>query len=86
MPSAKPKSLKYLEIYNALSRDISSGRWGAGARLPSESELVKTFGVSRITVSRAMRDLQNDGIVERRAGAGSFVRQAAGAPIYSLDY
>lgn len=43
--------------------------------MPSEADLVRQFGVSRITVSRAMRDLQAAGLVERRVGAGSFVAQ-----------
>jgi DNA-binding LacI/PurR family transcriptional regulator len=41
--------------------------------MPSEAELMETFGVSRITVGRAMRDLQRDGVVERRPGSGTYV-------------
>ena len=65
---------KHRQIYAALRRDIQSGRLGHGARLPSEAELGQTFGASRITVGRAMRDLQVAGLVERRAGSGTFVR------------
>jgi len=46
----------------------------AGARLPSEADLGRRFGASRITVGRALRDLQTAGLVERRAGSGTFVR------------
>ncbi len=57
----------------ALWRDIQSGRLKKGDRLPSEAELVRTFGASRITVGRAVRDLQREGMVERRAGSGTYV-------------
>ena len=65
---------KHRQIYAALRRDIQSGRLADGARLPSEAELGQTFGASRITVGRAMRDLQVAGLIERRAGSGTFVR------------
>lgn len=67
---------KYQQVYSALRRDIQSGRLGSGARLPSEAELVRKFGASRITVGRAVRDLQVAGLVERRAGSGTYVRPA----------
>jgi GntR family transcriptional regulator, arabinose operon transcriptional repressor len=65
---------KYRALYARLRRDIQSGRLTPGQRLPTEAELVRASGASRITVSRAMRDLQAAGLIERRAGAGSFVR------------
>lgn len=69
---------KHSRIYDALSRDIRHGRWQAGDRMPSEAELVDHFGVSRITVSRAMRDLQTAGLVERRRGSGTYLKRAGG--------
>jgi GntR family transcriptional regulator of arabinose operon len=68
-------SPKYQQVFNNLRRDIVSGRYGPGDRLPSEVELVKRFGSSRITVGRAVRDLREEGLVERRAGSGTFVRK-----------
>ncbi len=65
---------KHRQIYATLRREIQSGRLADGARLPSEAELGQTYGASRITVGRAMRDLQVAGLVERRAGSGTFVR------------
>lgn len=67
-------SPKYQRVYSALKRDIQSGKLKKGDRLPSEAELVKAFGASRITVGRAVRDLQAAGLVERRAGSGTYVR------------
>src|SRR5437763_13930820 len=67
---------KHRQVYSSLSRDIHSGRWKLGERLPSEAQLVLRFGVSRITIGRAVRDLQAAGLVERRAGSGTFVKRA----------
>ena len=67
---------KHRQVYNALRAEITAGSFTTGQRLPSEADLVKTFGASRITVGRALRDLQQDGLVERRAGSGTYVRRA----------
>lgn len=75
---------KHQQVHGALERGIRSGRWKAGDRLPSEAELVRQFGASRITVGRAVRDLQLAGLVERRAGSGTFVR--AGRPSGALSF
>ena len=83
----QPKSApKYRRVYDALEQAIRGGRWQPGARLPSEAELVGQFGASRITVGRAVRDLQRAGLVERRAGSGTYVkaRSAAGALSFGL--
>ncbi len=76
MPGATRQAPKYQQVYSALRRDIHSGRLASGDRLPSEADLVRLFGASRITVGRAVRDLQTAGLVERRAGSGTFVRSA----------
>lgn len=64
---------KYQEILKKLQTEISSGKYKPGQKLPSESELVRRHGVSRMTVFRAMQDLQNQGTIIRRAGSGSYV-------------
>jgi len=74
MVKGPPPARKYQQVYSALRRDIQSGRLAKGDRLPSEADLVRLFGASRITVGRAVRDLQAAGLVERRAGAGTFVK------------
>ena len=71
---------KHQQVYQALQREIQSGRLKRGDRLPSEAELVRTFGASRITVGRAVRDLQIAGLVERRVGSGTYVRGAGREP------
>ena len=78
----KPAQSKHARIRQTLIDQIASGRYDAGQRLPSESELVKTFGVSRPTVNRALRELQLTGLIDRRAGSGSYVRADAAAQGY----
>ena len=70
---------KHEQVRQTLADAIASGQYEPGQRLPSESELVKTFGASRPTVNRALRELQLAGIIERRAGSGSYVRGDAAA-------
>jgi GntR family transcriptional regulator of arabinose operon len=67
---------KYRQIYDSLKQAIASGTYQRGQRLPSESELVKSFGASRLTVGRALRELQLGGIIDRRVGSGSYVSGA----------
>ena len=68
------KQPKHREISWQLRAEIASGRYAAGARLPSEPQLVKKYGVSRPTVARALLDLANEGLIDRRAGSGTYVR------------
>ena len=69
--SAKPM---YQKIRERLERDISGGRYAAGEKFPSEAALVGRFGASRITVGRAVRELQERGLLDRVAGSGTYVR------------
>ncbi|MBV8970117.1 MAG: GntR family transcriptional regulator [Verrucomicrobia bacterium] len=57
--------------------EIAEGQYNATQRLPSEMQLVRRFSVSRPTAARALRDLQSEGMVDRRVGAGSFLRKGA---------
>jgi GntR family histidine utilization transcriptional repressor len=68
-------SPQYLKVKNHLREGMASGRWVAGDLLPSESALVAQFGVSRMTVNRALRELHQEGMVERLQGVGTFVAQ-----------
>lgn len=68
---------KYREIFEKIQGDIASGRYKPGQRLPSEAELVRRYGASRMTVFRAMRELQTLGVITRRVGSGTFVSQVA---------
>ena len=79
MTATRAELPKYQKVYATLRREIESGRWKPGDRLPSEADLVRTFDTSRITVGRAVRDLQSVGLVQRRAGSGTYV--AAAKPV-----
>ena len=68
---------KHQIISNELRAEITAGLYDRDGRLPSESQLVERFGVSRPTVARALRDLCSDGLIERRAGSGSYIRDQA---------
>jgi GntR family transcriptional regulator of arabinose operon len=78
-PVQAPARPKYRQVFDALSEQIAGGGLRPGDRLPSEADLVRRFGASRITVGRALRDLQVLGLIERRVGSGTFVRRPAAA-------
>ena len=65
---------KHNEISGFLETEIAAGRYKDGDRLPSEVQLVQKFSVSRPTVARALRDLESKGLIDRRAGSGTYVR------------
>jgi GntR family transcriptional regulator len=63
------------QLYLVLHDEIDRGVLAPGEALPTEQTLCDEFGVSRITVRRALADLAEHGYIERRHGVGSFVRQ-----------
>jgi GntR family histidine utilization transcriptional repressor len=73
--SASPALALYEQIKAFITHKIQDGSWSAGHRLPSESELVAQFGVARMTVNRALRELVEQGRIVRVAGVGSFVAE-----------
>jgi GntR family transcriptional regulator len=62
------------QLFLMLREQMSRGTYGPGDALPTEEALCGQFGVSRITVRRALQDLEAEGFVERRQGRGTFVR------------
>ncbi|WP_165969773.1 GntR family transcriptional regulator [Nonomuraea terrae] len=68
----------HVRTRRALEARIRGGQWGPGTRIPTEAELCQEFGVSRITVQRALRDLADAGLIVRFRKRGSFVAQAVG--------
>jgi GntR family transcriptional regulator len=72
----------YHQVYLVLRDKIVSGAYGADGLLPGEPALVQQFGVSRITVKRALNDLAAEGFVRRRRGLGTrVVSGGAGKPV-----
>lgn len=69
---SQARAARYEEIADHL-RDLVD-RAGPGERLPSEAELCEQFGVSRMTARHAVQQVEAEGLIERRRGAGTFVR------------
>lgn len=76
-PSLSGRLPQYAQIAQRLLEDIASGRYPDDALLPAEPELCRMFGVSRVTVRGAMRELELRGLIVRRSGVGTRVRSAA---------
>jgi DNA-binding LacI/PurR family transcriptional regulator len=70
---------KYRLIFECLKEGILFGEYARGARLPSENDLVRRFAVSRMTIVKALKELQHLGLVERRVGSGTYVKAQAQA-------
>jgi len=70
----------YARVKQHLKAGLAAGRWPPGALMPSEAELVAEFGVSRMTVNRALRELQAEGLVARTQGVGTFA-----APLHPVS-
>ncbi len=68
---------KYAEIRDTLRGEIAAGKYGAGRPFPSEAMLARRFGAARHTVVRALRELQSQGVLTRRQGAGTVITGAA---------
>jgi len=75
VPTRSAASLQplYLQVKRHILDNIRSGKWGTSTRVPSENDIVRSFGVSRMTANRALRELRDAGVLVRVAGVGSFV-------------
>lgn len=70
--AARPAQPPYARVKKFLKDGLAAGRWPPGSLMPSETELVARFGISRMTVNRALRELQSEGLVRRTQGVGTF--------------
>lgn len=68
--------VSYRDIKAAVIRRIRTGRWPPGSQIPGEVELAVDFGCARATVNRALRELAEDGLLDRRRKAGTRVAAA----------
>lgn len=69
---------KHRAITSQLATEFLAGKYHQTGRLPSEMQLVKRFGASRPTIGQALRGLQEQGLIERRAGSGTYASNGAG--------
>ncbi|MCT7834832.1 MAG: GntR family transcriptional regulator, partial [Lactobacillus iners] len=63
----------YIKIHNQLKKDIENKKYAVGARIPAERKLALEFNVSRMTLRQAIKTLEDEGILERRLGSGTYV-------------
>lgn len=84
MPERKPERklervseplARYLQVKQYILDRIAGGSLTVGMMIPSENQLVKEMGISRMTVNRAFKELEAEGHIVRRAGLGSFVAE-----------
>jgi GntR family histidine utilization transcriptional repressor len=80
MVSPETVGAPYQRVKQHLKDGLAAGRWPPGALMPSEAELTAEFGVSRMTVNRAIRELQAEGLVQRTQGVGTFA-----APLHRVS-
>lgn len=73
--TAAPKIAPFEQVKQHLKSRLASGHWTPGALMSSEAELVAQFSVSRMTVNRALRELQFEGLIDRVQGVGTFAAQ-----------
>ena len=72
-----PSRSKYERLRDHLVQQMCLGRLKAGQALPSEQRLVESLGIARTTVRQAMAALENDGLIRRVQGKGTFVEEGA---------
>ena len=78
--AGSPLPAPYSRVLHHLKTGLGQGHWPSGARMPSEAALVAQFGVSRMTVNRALRELQAEGLITRVQGLGTFA-----APLHRVS-
>jgi len=74
-----PEGVKARQVYLSLCDQIADGRLSDGDNLPGEQRLAENFGVSRVTIRRALESLSDAGLVEKRVGSGTIVRAKSSA-------
>lgn len=82
--AAKPLPL-YMQIAELLARQIKAGWWRTGERLPTEAELAQRLQVAVGTLRKSLAQLEDQGVLERIQGSGTYVRKVQGTQrIYEL--
>ncbi|MFF1299974.1 MULTISPECIES: GntR family transcriptional regulator [unclassified Streptomyces] len=66
-------ALVYMVVADDIARRIEAGELKSGDRVPGELEMASTYGIARMTVARAIKELRERGLVQTVRGKGSFV-------------
>lgn len=72
---AETRITKYMTIKNDLQNKILTGVYRPGDLIPSDNELMQTLGVSKSTITQALKQLESEGYITRKQGKGSFVSE-----------
>lgn len=75
---------KYVQVAELLVREINAGHWRKGERLPVEAALAKELKVAVGTLRKALASLEEQGLLERRQGSGTYVSQPPKEAVYQL--
>jgi GntR family transcriptional repressor for pyruvate dehydrogenase complex len=78
----KRKGVKQ-QVFDQLRDQIVAGAWPPGSKIPSENELTRKLGVSRVSLREALHMLASLGLVESRQGGGTFVREYTGEVMFN---
>lgn len=65
----------YKKVKEALAEDVKAGRYKPGEKIPTEPELEKIYGASRITIRRAVAELCQEGVLNKQQGSGTYVSE-----------
>ena len=76
---------RYIEIKKSIQDDILSHRYQLGEKIPSERELAVQYGVTRVTLQKAMHILEQEGFIERIHGKGMYVTKVIEDNVYMLN-
>lgn len=76
---------RYIQIKNSIQEDILSHRYQVGEKIPSERELAAQYGVTRVTLQKAMNILEQEGFIERIHGKGMFVANVIEDHVFMLN-
>src|ERR1700761_3838600 len=78
MHSSKPVEYRHARITEEVRQNILRGEWEPGHQLPKETDLAESYGVSRMTMNKALTQLSKEGFLVRRKRSGTFVAQPRG--------
>ncbi|MCY4199072.1 MAG: GntR family transcriptional regulator [Gammaproteobacteria bacterium] len=76
---------KYRRLYNVIAQCVESTAVGPGELIPSERELAEKLGISRVTIRKAFSQLFENGILDRKHGAGTFVSRRIEKSVSSVS-
>lgn len=81
--TTKRETIKYRDVANEMRRQIAEGLLPAGSILPSETDIIREFDVSRSTARNAINQLRSEGLIAVQHGRGAFVRRGDSRPRYT---